>query len=161
MTDPVCPLYMALYGHPDAGGYWEKHCEDHLTSVGFVPISPWHSCFWHPVHKLFLVVYVDDFKLSGPTGNIAIGWELILRGISAEEPHPLDHYLGCKHEQPTRVLPDTGATVRVMEYNMEDFLKSCVERYRELTGATYMRAAATPFLAESGQPGFLLRGSRS
>ena len=36
--DPVCPLILALYGHPGAGGYWEKHCHAHLVSVGFKPI---------------------------------------------------------------------------------------------------------------------------
>ena len=36
--EPVCILRLALYGHPDAGGYWERHCEEHLTSVGFVPV---------------------------------------------------------------------------------------------------------------------------
>ena len=32
---PVCPLELALYGHPDSGGHWEAHCEGHLASVGF------------------------------------------------------------------------------------------------------------------------------
>ena len=27
MWDPVVPLIRALYGHPDAGGYWERHCD--------------------------------------------------------------------------------------------------------------------------------------
>ena len=36
--DPVCPLVLALYGHPDSGGYWEKHCDAHLKNVGFEPI---------------------------------------------------------------------------------------------------------------------------
>ena len=35
MRDPVCPLLLALYGHPGAGGYWEQHCESHLLSCGF------------------------------------------------------------------------------------------------------------------------------
>ncbi len=34
MRDPVCPLRLALYGHPDSGGYWEKHCAEHLLSIG-------------------------------------------------------------------------------------------------------------------------------
>ena len=25
--DPVCPLRLALYGHPHSGGYWEEQCE--------------------------------------------------------------------------------------------------------------------------------------
>jgi hypothetical protein len=63
MRDPVVPLKLALYGHPDAGGYWERHCETQLRSVGFVPIPDWRSCFWHAGLRLFLVVYVDDFKM--------------------------------------------------------------------------------------------------
>eukprot|EP00975_Prorocentrum_lima_P020296 4270803-Prorocentrum_lima.AAC.1 len=45
---PVCPLRLALYGHPDSGGYWERHCETHLKSQGFKPIPDWRSCFVHP-----------------------------------------------------------------------------------------------------------------
>ena len=29
LRNPVCRLKRALYGHPDAGGYWEQHCEKH------------------------------------------------------------------------------------------------------------------------------------
>ena len=37
---------------------------------------------------------------------------------------------------------------------MEEFLRSCVSRYRELTGVQYMRHAPTPFLAEKSSPDF-------
>ena len=33
--DPVVPLAMALYGHPDAGGYWGKRCDNMLKEVGW------------------------------------------------------------------------------------------------------------------------------
>ena len=159
MSDLVCPLYIALYGHPDSGGCWEKHCGDHLRSVGFVECDPWRSCFWHPQLKLFLVVYVDDFKLAGPTASMKPGGELIRQGLETEEPHALNLYLGCQHIQSTRVLPDTGVTVRVMEYNMESFLRSSVDRYREITGVQYMRHAAPPFLHETGSPDFSLEAA--
>ena len=35
---PCVRLVRALYGHPDAGGMWERHCEAHLKKVGFVAI---------------------------------------------------------------------------------------------------------------------------
>ena len=105
LVRPVCPLHLALYGHPDSGGHWEAHCEAHLASVGFERIPDWHSTFWHPQHKLFLVVYVDDFKLSGPQENLQIGWDLISQGIQLEKPEALGLYLGCKHEQSKQVLP--------------------------------------------------------
>ena len=41
-----------------------------------------------------------------------------------------------------------------MEYNMEEFLRSCVDRYRELTGVQYMRRATTPCLPEPSAPDF-------
>ena len=77
MQDPVCPLVLALYGHPDAGGFWEQHCETQLKRVGFVPVPDWPSVFRHPALETFLVVYVDDFKQSGPSANLAEGWRLI------------------------------------------------------------------------------------
>ena len=48
LQDPVCPLILALYGNPDAGGFWEQHCEAQLKKVGFVPIPDWPSVFRHP-----------------------------------------------------------------------------------------------------------------
>jgi len=100
------------------------------------------------------VVYVDDFKLSGPTGNLQEGWALIRRSIKTDEPHPMGLFLGCKHTVFERTLPDTGVQVRGVEYDMEDFLRSCVERYKELTGVTSLRKAATPFLPEPTRPDF-------
>ena len=98
MKDPVCPPILSLYGHPDAGGYWERHCEKHLLSVGFEPIPDWRSCFWHPKLELMLVVYVDDFKLAGPKGNLGPGWDLIRKGVRTEDPTPAGKYLGCDHQ---------------------------------------------------------------
>ena len=45
--DPVDPMQKALYGHPDAGGHREKHCEAQLRTCGFVPVTNWPSMFWN------------------------------------------------------------------------------------------------------------------
>ena len=66
IRDPVVPLVKALYGHPDAGGYWENHCNDHLAKVGFVSVDNLPSIFWHRELPLLLMVYVDDFKWRVP-----------------------------------------------------------------------------------------------
>ena len=97
--DPVCPLRLALYGHPDAGGIWEKHCETQLKSVGWIPILPeiWQSVFYHPELELMLVVYVDDFKMAGPTKNMAQGWKDINSVIDMDPPEALGRYFGCNH----------------------------------------------------------------
>ena len=92
--DPVCPLILALYGHPDPGGYWERHCHEHLTQPGFKEITAWRSCYMHEKLQLFLVVYVDDFKLAGPVKNLDKGWQLIRQRVRTEDPTPLGKYLG-------------------------------------------------------------------
>ena len=71
--NPVVRLNLALYGHPDAGGHWEAHCKDKLEAGGFIPVPDWNSMCWHKELKLLLMVYVDDFKLSGPAKNANVG----------------------------------------------------------------------------------------
>eukprot|EP00435_Cladocopium_sp_Y103_P074253 s1156_g47.t1 len=48
--DPVVLLILALHGHPDSGGLWQRHCEKAFDAVGFHPLYPecWPSMFWHP-----------------------------------------------------------------------------------------------------------------
>ena len=41
MRDPVVPLRLALYGHPDAGTCWEKHCDAKWGEKGFSPVHGW------------------------------------------------------------------------------------------------------------------------
>ncbi|CAE7555766.1 GIP, partial [Symbiodinium pilosum] len=107
--DPVCPLRLALYGHPDAGGIWEKHCETQLKSVGWIPILPeiWQSVFYHPELELMLVVYVDDFKMAGPTKNMAQGWKDINSVIDMDPPEALG-----RREDFWEVDFEAGAVVR-------------------------------------------------
>ena len=110
------------------------------------------SCYYHPSLELFLVVYVDDFKMAGPQKNMKEGWKLIRKGIQLEDPKKMDdqglHFLGCK--QSVRTIPINGKKVTTMTYDMEDFLKSCVKNYLELAGLTAdkLKHVATPFLPE-------------
>ena len=96
---PVVLLRIALYGHPDSGGLWEQFCEAMLKLVGFVMPDPegWPSVFFHPELKLLLVVYVDDFKMSGPKENMSKGWSLIASKIDMDTPGEVNRYLGCDH----------------------------------------------------------------
>jgi hypothetical protein len=166
MRDPVCPLILALYGHPEAGGWWEDHSKQQLEEVGFTEICGWKSCYWHKALELFLVVYVDDFKLSGPKHALAKGWELIRSRIKTEEPTLAGRYLGCEHNIVEKEInkgtnpitnmggkPQQGEKIKVkaMVYDMSNFLKSCVERYLELAKCDRgkLRKVATPFLDDN------------
>ena len=48
--NPVVPLVLALYGHPDAGGFWEEQCDAAVKSCGFQDFkdSGWRLTYWHP-----------------------------------------------------------------------------------------------------------------
>ena len=94
VKDQVVVLVLALC----AGTFWEQHCEAMLKQVGYVKVKGWAGVFRHEELDLFLVVYVGDFKMSGPAKNIAAGWALISKVIKMEEPRQLKRYLGCEHE---------------------------------------------------------------
>ena len=98
-------------------------------------IDEWPGTYYHPKHKAFLVVYVDDFKLAAPAhlpgskrDNIADVWALIQKHVEMDPPTGPGTFLGCKHiltKVPCEGVP--GGQVSVMEYDMEDQLQSAVD----------------------------------
>ena len=96
---PMVPLVLALYGHPDSGGIWENHLNSRIGKEGWKQILPdvWQSIFYHAEYNCMLVVYVDDFKLAGPTENMEKAWASIKRAINIGDPelkrkaHPFAH----------------------------------------------------------------------
>ena len=97
---PVVPLRKALYGHPDAGTFWEQHCDESVRAVGFEPIGEeWPSVYIHEKLQLVLVVYVDDFKMAGPQKNLAQGWSMLRTRLKIEPETGLDMYLGCNQSK--------------------------------------------------------------
>ena len=152
LRHPVFRLHRALYGHPDSGTLWEKWCDKHVKSVDFVPVGPeWPSCYFHGKLKLFLVIYVDDFKLSGPEGSMRKGWKLLRTGLNIEPEARVGPegrlYLGCSVERTDTKLAG-GQMATVISYNMEKFLHSCVTRYLELAHIDKVPNFPTPFLPE-------------
>ena len=128
---PVFRLRKALYGHPDSGTYWEQHCDEALKTVGFHPIPQWNSCYHHKEWGLFLIVYVDDFKLSGNKDHIEDGWNAIRKLLDIEPPKDAHLFLGCIHEKKTVTL-SSGENVNCILWDMEDYLASSVQAYCDL-----------------------------
>ena len=103
---------------------------------------------------MFLVVYIDGFKLAGPKALMKECWASIRRDIWTHDFFPVGKYVGCDHKASQRLDPKSGAKLRVMEYDMSDFMRSCVDRYAELAGIdrSSLREVCTPFLAEPREP---------
>ena len=71
------------------------------------------------------MVYVDDFRMSGPKENLPKAWQAIRTGkdaLSLDDPKPPDRELGCFHRRFAAKV--NGLPVRAMEYDMRDFMKS-------------------------------------
>ena len=81
-----------------------------MKDIGFETIEDWPSVYWHPAKKCILVVYVDDFKMSGPSANLAKGWSLIREGLLLEDPAPVDRCLGCHHAEATGTVTDVESS---------------------------------------------------
>ena len=81
-----------------------KHCEARVISKGLKEITSWRSCYYHPRLKTFLIVYVDDFNLLGPSDKLQGARGLMLvpsktapKGIAMDPPTAVGRYFGCEH----------------------------------------------------------------
>ena len=98
---PMVPMLLALYGHPDSGGIWEQHLNSRVVKQGWKQILPdiWHSIFHHQELNCLLVVYVDDFKMAGPAANLPKAWATVKAAVDIGEPEAYDRYFGCMHKE--------------------------------------------------------------
>ena len=102
---PMCRLNKALYGHPEAGGHWERHLTKALLELGFTKVPEHKSTFWFAEAQQLLTIYVDDLLLSGPAHSQHAVWEKIRSKVDTEKPEPLERYLGRTHV----VAPNSGS----------------------------------------------------
>jgi hypothetical protein len=95
----MVPMLLALYGHPDSGGIRENHLNGRVVKQGWKQILPgiWHSIFHHQELNCLVVVYVDGFKMAGPSANMEKAWASIKAAVDIGYPEPYDRYFGCMH----------------------------------------------------------------
>ena len=86
----------------------------------------------------------SDCASSGPVGPEGTSPGLTIGKIEENA-----HFLGCTHHVLEKTSPITGKMVRAMEWDMETFFKSCVDKYKELTGISKLKEAKTPFIDET------------
>ena len=145
---PMCRLRKALYGHPDSGTMWEKHCDTEVKGLEFDPVGPeWPGMYYHKKLQLLLVIYVDDLKMAGPTQNLKKGWDMLRSKLRIEPETELGLYLECMTKKGEASLHD-GTKVKTVSYDMSDLLKMTVEKYLGIIGEKTLRRVATPMLPE-------------
>ena len=177
MRNPVCPLVLNFYGHPQAGNNWGEDCEAAVLKCGWSKIDNWPSVYWHAEAKALMVVYVDDFKIAAPKTLIASLWADLRKLIKMDDPTAPDRFLGCytkrfevgvealkpmlelqpellsrdSEEPESYQFRDPRATARGYIYDMTQYCRENVEKYLKAVGKTEssLRRAATPFIDES------------
>ena len=152
---PVVLLVKALYGHPDAGGLWERHLKTIIKSLGGEEVPEYPGNFWFPKTKLLLSTYVDDLTLSGPAEAHDKFWKQLTSQVDVEPPEPIYRILGRNHIY--RKLSDSegstkcaalGAQDNALILDMHDYAIQTVDLYKSITGVTSLKQAATPFCPE-------------
>ena len=94
---PVVKLVLALYGHADAGGFWEAHCDEKLKSIGYTSIAEeWPGVYWHEPTRAMLIVYVDDFKLAARVADHDALWKAIRKVIDMDPKPSTAAFLGVR-----------------------------------------------------------------
>jgi hypothetical protein len=141
----------ALYGHPDSVSFWEQHCNEQVSQVGFHGFgAEWPFVLYHAELKLLLTIYVDDFKLAGPEQNLSKSWDLLRQRIDIGPASRTGMYLGCNIIK-QQIRLGSGKTANAVVYDMESFLGQCVDKYLHVAGCDIpLRNAKTPFLHNSG-----------
>ncbi|CAE7231161.1 unnamed protein product [Symbiodinium sp. CCMP2592] len=154
---PVVLLLRALYGHPEAGGLWEKHLKGVLKSMGGQELPEYPGNFWFPETKLLLSTYVDDLTLSGPQEEHQPFWDALCKVVDVEPPEPVYRILGRNHctinaEPEGTENAALGALKGAMAFDMFDYTQQTVDLYKGLTGLKALKHAATPFAPEASLP---------
>ena len=74
------------------------HLNSWIGKEGWKQILPdiWQSIFYHSELNGMLVVYMDDFKLAGPTENMDQAWASIKRAVNIGDPEPYDTCFVCR-----------------------------------------------------------------
>ena len=103
-------MQLSLYGHPLAGLYWELHCKPQVQKCGFEAVKGWECLYVNKKKKLFLSIYVDDFKMAGGATSLKPMWEKLGKLVELEKPQPSQEnvYFGCGQEPDQLMLSRTN-----------------------------------------------------
>ena len=81
-----------------------------------LPTHP--SCYFFPLDRLLLVVYVDDLMLNGPADLRERFWAALAKEVSLEAPEDLDRFLGRHHY---------FTACRRLDYDLRESFESTIE----------------------------------
>ena len=141
---PVIRLLRSLYGHPEAGAHWERKLEQELVNMGATKIPEFPSTYVFPSYgHLALVVYVDDFVLSGDSSYHDSFWADLSKRIMLDDIGDLGRFLGRHHSTVE------FRNQELFAFDMRAYAESIVNDYVRLIGHARLKRVSTPFLSKT------------
>ena len=141
---PVIRLLRSLYGHPEAGAHWERKLEQELVNMGATKIPEFPSTYVFPSYgHLALVVYVDDFVLSGDSSYHDSFWADLSKRIMLDDIGDLGRFLGRHHSTVE------FRNQELFAFDMRAYAESIVNDYVRLIGHAKLKRVSTPFLSKT------------
>jgi hypothetical protein len=107
IDERVCCLEKALYGIPDAPRWWQETLYEEIHSFGWERMTQDPCLFRRKNDELYLIVYVDDFKLAGPSqATCASAVQQLASKFELKILHEKNKFLGVvfKRERPDRTI---------------------------------------------------------
>ena len=150
-------LVKALYGHPEAGGHWERHLKGIIKRLGGEEIPEFPGNFFFPDTRLMLSTYVDELTLAGPKESHAPFWKALCGMVDVEPPEPIHRILGRDHlfaKLPDPSLPNEveSAAMRAIDlgmvFDMKAYTAQTIDLYKECAKVSSVKPALTPFVAD-------------
>ena len=95
---PDCRFLRALYGHPEAGAFWEAKLFDNMKNQDWATIQGSGNVFQHSATRAIMVVYLDDMLLLAKlkhTGKICRALEKAVHFKNPES--TLQRYFGARY----------------------------------------------------------------
>ena len=124
---------------------WERKLEQELLDMGAIKVPEFPSTCTFPSYGNFaLVVYVDDFLLSGDSdsGSHDAFWAELPKWIMIEDVGDLGRFLGRHH---TTIAHDDHER---LAFDMRAYAKDMIQDYVSITNTKVFKRAHTPFLAK-------------
>ena len=133
---PVIRLLRSLYGHPEAGAHWERKLEQELLDMGAVRVPEYTSTYTFPSYgHLALVVYGDDFFLSGDSSFDDAFWSELSKRFMIEDVGDLGRFLGRHH---TTVSHEGHEQ---LAFDMRAYARDTIQDYVNITNTKTFKKA--------------------
>ena len=142
---PHCHLLRAVYGHPDAGAFWEATLTAIMQQQGWTTVPGSGSVFLHQPSHAICVVYVDDMLLLARPKDAGKLWRALESKVHFKDPEqPLTRYLGARYRFDEFNANKPNAVRKVMT-DIDEYAINAVNKFKQEYART-LHKVSSPYI---------------